>query len=117
MSSTDEEAALEFFANYLLPLHYANLQAGRRYLLTDQAQPSYWTKVASRIGGQRQVAAAACSVASLIDELGCYWAMQREPDLSPLLPELKSLHERLTNRRANERTEGPSLPEFVYPLI
>lgn len=116
MSSTDDQAAAGFFAEYLLPLKRANERRGVHYFTTgaDKAKDSYWEPIASRNGGIRSLDAVACDGAALIKQLGDYWTERNQAQLTRLLPALETLRQGASKPAGDD--QQAVLTDFIYPL-
>jgi hypothetical protein len=115
MNPTETRAAAVFFAEFLLPLHYANARRNMTYIDRRGCGQSRWDAVASRTGGMEQVCGAACDARALLASLADYWAERKDTNLLQLLPHLEALLRDLNGGSRPDEQEGVS--DFVYPLF
>ncbi len=114
MNQTERPAAI-FFAEFLLPLRYANVRRGVAYL-ERQKRPSYWSGIASRTGGMERFSV--CPDArALLASLGAYWAGRHEANLVQLLPHLEKMRQELMGAGRPAEPAEERLPDFIYPLF
>jgi hypothetical protein len=116
MKPTEDKSAEVVFADWLLPLAYANRRRRITYLDRGSRRQSYWSAVKSRTGGMERLSGAACDAAAMLAWVGDYWARTNEPALTKLLPYLEKLRQRLTGGPSSDPQEQ-RLTEFVYPLF
>jgi hypothetical protein len=116
MKPTENRSAEVFFAELLLPLHYANARRGIVYLDRDRQRPSHWGAVASRTGGMERLQSSACGMPGLLALLESYWARRNEGSLLQLLPDLQALGRELTGAKRVEDQAEEKLTDFIYPL-
>jgi hypothetical protein len=116
MKPTENRSAEVFFAELLLPLHYANSRRGIVYLDRDRQRQSHWCAVASRTGGMERLESSACGMPALLALLESYWARRNEGSLLQLLPHLEALSQELTGAKREDDQAEAKLTEFIYPL-
>ena len=114
---TDDTRAEAMFADWLLPLGYANRRRGIAYLERGPRRQSYWAPVISRTGGLERLSGAGCEPAAMLASLGDYWKRTNEPSLPKLLPSLEELRQQLAGATPTKNPEEQGLTEFVYPLF
>jgi hypothetical protein len=115
MNSTENKASI-FFADVLLPLHYANLRRGVAYLDRNRQRASYWSDIASRTGGMQRLSDPSADFSSVLGLLGKYWEQRNESTLLRLLPLIATFRQDLIAIPASDQDAQP-LTEFVYPLF
>jgi hypothetical protein len=115
MSSTENAAAI-FFADLLLPLHYARLRRGAAYLDRGSRRASYWAPVSSRTGGMERLSAEGYDAAALLALVGKFWETRKETDLLRLALYLETLCRELSGSVRAEQAPD-RVPDFIYPMF
>jgi hypothetical protein len=120
MNKTERVDPRSFFADFLIPLRYANVRKNINYLDRSRPKDTYWGAIESRTGGLEWRSATDVDSSKLIESLGHYWRRQNDPNLPKLVPYIIALREMITRQlqeQPNRDDREASPAEFVYPLF